>query len=200
MTGVVQVSEDVGDGEAREGSAVPDGLNPGILPLDLSERGCTGPEAQLLPSHGHRVPPWHLPKGTLVLPQAQDAPPVTSARPSDEGAGGQYLCSVAARRSKAGQTGGTPKIVDISRCVETFQRESLHGIGTKVGPEKTQIAGMSHSGSAEGGQETAGGDGGRRCGENYEWRPHPPPISMEEYERVVQSGGVLRPIARSNHT
>ena len=74
------------------GSAVPDVLHPGIQPPNLSERGRLGPEAQLRPSYGRRVPEWRLPKGTLALPQTQDAPPATIARTSDKDMGGQDLC------------------------------------------------------------------------------------------------------------
>ena len=45
--GVVKGLEEVGSGEAGEGSEVPDGLHPGIRPPDLPERGFPGPKAQL---------------------------------------------------------------------------------------------------------------------------------------------------------
>ena len=47
LAGVVQVSEDMGSGEVGEGSEVPSGLNPGIRPPYLPERGHLGPKAQL---------------------------------------------------------------------------------------------------------------------------------------------------------
>ena len=88
---MVQGSEDVGDGDAREGSMVPDGLYPGIRPPHLSERGRPEPEAQLRPSHGNRATESHPPKGTLALPWAHDAPPDMTARSSDEDAYGQDI-------------------------------------------------------------------------------------------------------------
>ena len=109
----------MGDGEAREGSAVPYGLHHGIRLPDFSERGRTGPEAQLQPSHGHRVPVRRLPNVTLTLPQVKDAHLATTARTSDKDAGRQDLLRVAAHRSKAGQTGSAPQLVDIGRDVET---------------------------------------------------------------------------------
>ena len=45
--GMMQGSEDVGDGETGYGSEVPDGLHPGIRPPDIPERGHLIPEAQL---------------------------------------------------------------------------------------------------------------------------------------------------------
>ena len=52
MTVVVQGLEDVGGGESGKGSAVPEGLQPGIRTPDLPECGRTRPEVELWPSHG----------------------------------------------------------------------------------------------------------------------------------------------------
>ena len=45
--GLEKKPEDMGNGEAREVSAVLNGLHPGIRPPDLSEHGRLGNEAQL---------------------------------------------------------------------------------------------------------------------------------------------------------
>ena len=88
---MVQISEDVGDGEAEKGSAVLVELHPGIRRPDPPECGRPGPEAQIRPSHGLRVPVQSLSKGTPALSWAKDTPSPKSARPSDEDAGGQDL-------------------------------------------------------------------------------------------------------------
>ena len=78
------------------------GYNSGIRPPDLPECGRPGPESQLWPSHGIRVPEQKLSDGTLSLPWEKDAPPATSARLSDKDAGQKYIFWVAARRLEAG--------------------------------------------------------------------------------------------------
>ena len=90
------------------------------------------------------MPARYLPEETLALPQAQDTPPATTARQSDEDAGRKYIFRVAVRRSEDGQTGGGPQLMDIDRDVENFCRKSLHKLGTRAGPEETQTSGTGH--------------------------------------------------------
>ena len=66
---MVQRSEEVGDGAAREDGEVPDGLHSGVRLSDIPEHGRPGPEAQLQPLHGHEVLERCLPEGALALPQ-----------------------------------------------------------------------------------------------------------------------------------
>ena len=110
---MVQVLASMGDGAVREGGEVPYGLLSGVQSQGLSESGRLGPETQLQPIYGHGGPVWCLPGGTLAQPQAQDAYPAPTSQTSDKDAGGQYLHRVAAYRSKSGQTGGAPQLMDI---------------------------------------------------------------------------------------
>ena len=70
------ISETLGGGEKREGDEVPDGLYSGFRLLDLSERGRPGLTTQLRPLHVHGVSVFHLPEGSVILPWAQDRPPL----------------------------------------------------------------------------------------------------------------------------
>ena len=88
------ISENVSGGETGEGDEVPDGLYSGFRSSDLSERGCPGPTTQLQPLHGHRVSTRRLPKGSLILPWAQDRPPSLSDWTSDKDTVKQYFCGV----------------------------------------------------------------------------------------------------------
>ena len=56
-------------------------------------------------------------------------------------------------------------------------------------PIADQTDGTENQGGPEVGQDTEDGDGGRGCIVNSDWRPAPPPRSMEEDEGLVQSGG-----------
>ena len=67
-----------------------------------------------------------------------------NARPSDEDAGGQDICRVAARRSEARQTGGAPQLVDISGYVKNCRQESLRKAGTQAGSEENHKYGTGH--------------------------------------------------------
>ena len=86
-----QGKADVVNGMAMEVGEVLDRLHFGIRLTAFTECGHTGPDAQLQPSHGHGVPARRLPKLALALPWEKDAPPTTTARASDEDAGGKYL-------------------------------------------------------------------------------------------------------------
>ena len=108
-----------------------------------------------------------------MLPRAQDAPPATSARPSDEDAGRQDLFQVVACHPEAGKTDSAPQLVDIGGDMETRRQESLHNVGTRTRPEETQTAGTCHSGGTEGGKDTAGGGGGKGYGQTAD-RGYPP--------------------------
>ena len=129
---------------------------------DLPKRGHPGPEAQFRPLHDHGVPVRRPPKGELTLPWEKDAPPALTDRTSGEDASGQYLRQVAACRSEAGKTGGSPQLVYIRGDMETHQQESIRKEGTRAVPYEGTTAGTSDLGGAEGGQVVAGGDGGRR--------------------------------------
>ena len=61
--------------------------------------------------------------------------------------------------------------------MEARLRESLRKAGNREGPEENQMTGTSHFGGAEGGQETAGRDGGGGCGETTEQIPPPSPVN-----------------------
>ena len=56
--------------------------------------------------------------------------------------------------------GGVPQLVDCRGDVEARQRESLREGGTREVPGEVATAGKGDLGSTEGGQATAGGDGG----------------------------------------
>ena len=60
----------MGNGVAREGGEVPDGLNFGVRPPDFPERGHPVPAAQLRSFHGHWVPSRRLLGGAITLPRA----------------------------------------------------------------------------------------------------------------------------------
>ena len=101
MAPMVQVQEDMGNGAAREGGEVLDGLHLGVRPPYFPERGCPRPAAQLRPFHGHGVHARRLPKGAFTLPKATDAPSAQTARASGKDAGGQDLHRVMERRWRA---------------------------------------------------------------------------------------------------
>ena len=82
---------------------------------------------------------------------------------SDEEAGGQYLCRFAARRSEAGQTGGTPQLVDLGGDVDTHQGESLREAGTQEVLDEGTTAGTRDSGGDEGVLAALS----RECGQRY---------------------------------
>ena len=84
----------VGGGKTGEVDEVLDGLYYGFRSSDLSERGRPGPTTQLQPLHGHGVSVFSLPKGSLILPWAQDTPPSLPARTSDEDTDEQYFCGI----------------------------------------------------------------------------------------------------------
>ena len=78
--------------------------------------------------------------------------------------------------------GGAPQLVDIGSNVETCRQESLCEAGTRAVLEDTKADRTIHSGSAEGGQEMTGSDGGRGCVETSERRPSLP---CEAWRRMI---------------
>ena len=86
-----------------------------------------------------------------MLHQEKDAPTTTTTRTSDEDMDRTYLRRVAARRTKSGQTGGAPQLVDLGVDVVTHWRESLRKEGTQAALEKGMIDGTSNLGGIEGG-------------------------------------------------
>ena len=115
---MVQGQADVGNGVAREGGEVPDGLNFGVQFPAFLERGRPGTKAKLRPFYGNGVPEHRLPNGSLTPTRAKDAPPAPTDSTSDEDVGGKYLRRVADCRTKAGQTGGVPQLMDLGGDVE----------------------------------------------------------------------------------
>ena len=81
------------------------------------------------PSRTHNTTPAHymvmmclgfcLPKGSVILPRAQDTPPSLFARTWDEDTGKQYFCGVLASCLEAKQTGEGSQLVDLQVDVET---------------------------------------------------------------------------------
>ena len=161
---------------------VPDGLHFGVRSPDLPEHGRLGPDAQLQTLHGHGVPTQSLPKGALALTWTKDAPPAPNDRTPDKDTRRKDLHQAAACRTKAGQTDGTPQLMDIGGDAETHQLESLRKAETRAGPDKDTTAGTVDSGGVEGGHTEASRDGRRRRGAAFD---RDLPLPHEAWRRVM---------------
>ena len=109
---LVLVQEDVGDGAAREGGEVPDGIYFGFQPLDIPEHFRPVLMAQLRPCRGHGVHVWRLPEEEFTLPRATDAPSSQTARTSDKDAGGQNLRRATYCGAESKHTVGASQLMD----------------------------------------------------------------------------------------
>ena len=161
---MIQGQADVGDGVAREGGEVPDGLHSGIKSPDFPERGRPGSEAQLRPLHVHGVPAQRLPKGAFLLPQATDAPTSQTARASKNNVGRHNIFRATECGEKARQTGSASQFGDSQKDVENHRQEGLREAGTREIPSTVKTDEKDDSGSTEVGKTEAGRYGRRRHG------------------------------------